>query len=306
MSRYAKAGWPCCARLAGDRTAPPFRHGRWCSGSRNEYPSPVNRPWSLPEGRSGAKTPVEPRRSPPGRATPERNIPQKPCAPPYTWHRPRRRPQASRRAVRRRILDPTARHPSANPSLFLLSNVTAKFPGRQRTEAFKRNRAPARLALTRTPASRRLANPTRHAHFAPSQNPRGLVGPVAVTQQPLVKLSGRKPRQLGLEVDRARHFLARQGLAAKQHQFFRQIRPRQNPRHRLHHCFYFLAKIGVGNAEHGGVRDLGMGNQQILAFLRVDINAARDDHEGRAVGQIEKTVAVDIADVADRAHAAVR
>src|SRR3981189_372965 len=165
MSRYVKAGWPCCARLAGDRTAPPFRQGRWYSGSRNEYPSPVNRPWSLPEGRSGAKTTVEPRRSPPGRATPERNVPQKPCAPPHTRHRPRQHPQASHRGVRRRILDPTARRPSANPFLFLLSNFTAKFPGRQRTEALKRERRPTASGVRAPTVSSILpANPTRHAH----------------------------------------------------------------------------------------------------------------------------------------------
>jgi len=29
----------------------------------------------------------------------------------------------------------------------------------------------------------------------------------------------------------------------------------------------------LGTAEHGGVRDLGMGDQQVLAFLRVDVDA---------------------------------
>src|SRR4051794_36620409 len=40
-----------------------------------------------------------------------------------------------------------------------------------------------------------------------SDDPRSLVTPVAVAQQALVELSGRQPRQLVLEVDRARHFL---------------------------------------------------------------------------------------------------
>ena len=49
-----------------------------------------------------------------------------------------------------------------------------------------------------------------------------------------------------------------------------------------------------------------MGDQEVFAFLRIDIDAARDDHEGRPISQIEIAVAVDVTDVADRAHAAIR
>src|SRR5689334_10717978 len=49
-------------------------------------------------------------------------------------------------------------------------------------------------------------------------NSRGLVAPIAVAQQPFVKLAGRQPRELGLEIDRARHLLARQRLIAERDQ----------------------------------------------------------------------------------------
>src|SRR5260370_35387887 len=110
-----------------------------------------------------------------------------------------------------------------------------------------------------------------------SQNSRTLVAPVAVAQQPLVEFSGWKPRQFRLKIDRARHFLARQRLAAERDQFLREIRPRQNPRHRLHERFYFLAEIGIGNAEHRALRDLGMGDQAVLAVLRGELDGARRD-----------------------------
>ena len=49
-----------------------------------------------------------------------------------------------------------------------------------------------------------------------------------------------------------------------------------------------------------------MGDQQVLAFLRIDVDTAGDDHERRAVGEVEIAVRVDVADIAHRAHAAVR
>src|SRR6266852_2709086 len=90
----------------------------------------------------------------------------------------------------------------------------------------------------------------------PSHNSRTLVAPVTIPQQPLVEFSGRQPRQFRLEVDRARYFLARQRLAAKRDQFLCEFRARLDPGHRLYHRFDFLAEIGIGDAEHGGVRDL--------------------------------------------------
>ena len=87
-------------------------------------------------------------------------------------------------------------------------------------------------------------SPAPRTEVASSQDSRRLVAPVTVAQQPLVELAGRQPRQFGLKVDRARHLLARQRLAAEKDQLLGEIRPRQDPGHRLHHRFHFLAKIG--------------------------------------------------------------
>src|SRR5216684_6352816 len=59
-----------------------------------------------------------------------------------------------------------------------------------------------------------------------------LVAPVTVAQKPLVELAGRQPRQLGLEIDRARHLLARQRLAAKLNKLFGEIGSGRDARHR--------------------------------------------------------------------------
>src|SRR5450756_1919386 len=45
--------------------------------------------------------------------------------------------------------------------------------------------------------------------------------------------------------------------------------------------------VGVGNPEHRRVGDLGMGNQQFLAFLGENIDAAAYYHEGRGFGEIQ-------------------
>ena len=48
-----------------------------------------------------------------------------------------------------------------------------------------------------------------------------------------------------------------------------------------------------------------MDDKQILAFLRIDVDAAGNDHEARAVGEIKGAVIVHITDVANCAHGAV-
>src|SRR5258708_16219572 len=48
-----------------------------------------------------------------------------------------------------------------------------------------------------------------------------------------------------------------------------------------------------------------MSDEQVLALLWIDVPPAADDHEGGTIGQIEKSVVVDIAHIADRAHGAV-
>src|SRR6202158_5053134 len=70
-----------------------------------------------------------------------------------------------------------------------------------------------------------------------SHDPRRLVAPVTIAQQPLVELAGRQPRQLIFEIDGARHLRARQRLAAEQHQLVGKLRPRQPPRPRGPRCF---------------------------------------------------------------------
>ena len=74
------------------------------------------------------------------------------------------------------------------------------------------------------------------------------------------------------------------------------------PGHGLHDRLHLLAHLLVRHAEHRCVGDFRMGDQQVLAFLRIDVDAAGDDHEGGAVGEIDVAVLVDAADVADRAH----
>src|SRR6516162_1387142 len=168
-------------------------------------------------------------------------------------------------------------------------------------------RSTFRIAVPARPALGvdRGAESRRHWRHA-LDDPRRLVAPVPVAEQPLVELAGRKSRQLGLEIDRARHLLARQRLAAERDQFVGKFLARFDAWHRLHYRLHLFAEVGIGNAEHRGIGNLRMGDQQVFAFLRVDIDPAGDDHEGRAVGEIEIAVGIDIADVADRAHAAVR
>src|SRR6266545_6655583 len=90
-----------------------------------------------------------------------------------------------------------------------------------------------------TEGSRHNASLDKPIGYAPtdlrsiSYDPRGLVAPVAVAQQALVEFAGRKPRQFFLEVDRTRHLLARQRLAAERDQFLRQLRSGRNAGHRL-------------------------------------------------------------------------
>ena len=61
-----------------------------------------------------------------------------------------------------------------------------------------------------------------------------------------------------------------------------------------------LAELLVGHAEHRRVGHLGVGDQQVLGLLRIDVHAAGDDHVGLAVGQVQVALGVDIAHVAQR------
>src|SRR3546814_2170028 len=44
-----------------------------------------------------------------------------------------------------------------------------------------------------------------------------------------------------------------------------------------------------------------MGDEQIFDLLRIDIHAARDNHEALSIGQIQIAVGVDMPDIAERA-----
>ena len=60
-----------------------------------------------------------------------------------------------------------------------------------------------------------------------------------------------------------------------------------------------LAPVGVGDAEHGDVADLRVGEELALDLGRVDVHAAADDHVDLAVAEEQVAVLVELADVAD-------
>ena len=66
---------------------------------------------------------------------------------------------------------------------------------------------------------------------------------------------------------------------------------------RLHNSLDLLAHFLVGNAEDCGISTAGCVDENVLRLLRIDVHAARDDHVGLAVGQIEISLGVEIADV---------
>jgi hypothetical protein len=73
-------------------------------------------------------------------------------------------------------------------------------------------------------------------------------------------------------------------LPAKRDQLLRECRGGADSGHWLHHCLDFLTKVSVGHAEYRCVGDLGMRDQQVFAFLRIDVHTAGNDHEGPSVG----------------------
>src|ERR1700730_17671159 len=103
----------------------------------------------------------------------------------------------------------------------------------------------------------------------------------------------------------ARTLLVRQMRPAEVDQVLYQIGVGLDAGQYLDHGLYFFAEILVRNTKYCRIRDLGMGDEQVLALLWIDVDPARNDHEGGTIGQIEKYVVVDIAHIADRAHGAV-
>ena len=70
-------------------------------------------------------------------------------------------------------------------------------------------------------------------------------------------------------------------------------------------AFTSSPRSSLGTPNTAASTTLGWVIRRFSHLLRVDVHAARDDHEGRAVGEVEVAVVVDVADVADRAHRAV-
>ena len=91
----------------------------------------------------------------------------------------------------------------------------------------------------------------------------------------------------------------REVLAAVREQLAFELGPGVVPVDRLHDAVHTLAHLGVGDAEHRDVVDLRVVDEQVLGFLRVDVHAARHDHERAAIGEEQVAVVVEVAHVAD-------
>jgi hypothetical protein len=61
-------------------------------------------------------------------------------------------------------------------------------------------------------------------------------------------------------------------LSAEGDQAVGEFRSRPDTGHRLDDRLDLFAKIFVGHAKHHRVGDIGMGDQQVLAFLRIDVD----------------------------------
>ncbi len=107
-----------------------------------------------------------------------------------------------------------------------------------------------------------------------SQNSAAVSLPVTVAQRCLVELAGGQAREIVLEVDRPRAFHVGEMLAAEGDQFRLGLRPRLRFGHELNHGLDLLAHLFVGRAEHRRIAHLGMRDEQVLAFLRIDVDPA--------------------------------
>src|SRR5580698_1456262 len=134
----------------------------------------------------------------------------------------------------------------------------------------------------------------------PSDDAGVALAPIAVADEALVELAGGMARQLALEIDRARAFDRRQALAAIGDELGGELWPDLRPVGGLHHRLHLFAELLVGHADDGDVGDLRVRDEQVLGLLRIDVHAARDDHERLAVGEIEIALGVEPAYVAQR------
>src|SRR5690242_7666849 len=125
---------------------------------------------------------------------------------------------------------------------------------------------------------------TRSSNVWISDNMASLLAPIAIPQQTLVEFAGRVARQLACEIDLARRLYAGKFRATPALQFLCKSRGRVRHIQRLDHRNDALAHLLVGRADHGDVGDPRVRYQPILDLLRIDIHAARDNHEALAVG----------------------
>ena len=111
-------------------------------------------------------------------------------------------------------------------------------------------------------------------------------------------------RQAVAKIDFAARALdRRQLLPAPGDQLIRDFGARRHARLQLHHRAHLLDLVVVRGADHRHVEHLGMGDQHVLGFLRVDVDAAGNNHVALAVGKVKKALLVDLADVAHRGPA---
>lgn len=110
------------------------------------------------------------------------------------------------------------------------------------------------------------------------------------------QLSDRRARQIVDEFDLRRQFV----LAELAGELSAQLveRERLCIRLQLDEGFGGLAAVLVGNTEHDHLVHAWYGIDRLLDHLRIDVEAARDDHVLLAVDQEEIAVGIDIADVA--------
>src|SRR5215213_2470092 len=171
------------------------------------------------------------------------------------------------------IIAPTApalRRPSAT-MLRLRSSSLAAWTRARSASAMASRRACS--SGSRRPPSSVTAPTLRPSHDAG----RG-VAPVAVAQQALVELAGRQPRELVDEVNGARALEGGQVGAAEREELLLELRSGGDSLHHLDDGLDLFAEVLVGHADDRCVEHLGMGDQQVLGLLGIDVHPARDDH----------------------------
>src|SRR3954469_6975405 len=110
------------------------------------------------------------------------------------------------------------------------------------------------------------------------------------------QLSDRRARQIVDEFDLRRQFVPAELAGKLRAQLVERERLCAGPE--LDEGLCGLAAIRVGNAEHDHLVHAWYGVDRLLDHLRIDVEAAGDDHVLLAVDQEEIAVAIDIADVA--------